>query len=178
MALLGFPLAFLIFAQARPIVGFLYGGRFIESVLPLQVMAFSLLFTYLYSATQAALDSSRNEARSALVWLAATVSNVLVDLVLIPRFGYVGSSFATLLSEATVFTGGYLVLRHRLALRVPFRLLVQVGALAALTALLVSALPVHLLVLAGAAVLVYGVLVLGSGLLSRQELKTLLARGG
>jgi O-antigen/teichoic acid export membrane protein len=177
MALVGFPLAFLIFAQAERIVAFLYADRFAASVLPLQVMAFCLLFTYLYSATQAALDASHNEARSALVWLAATLLNVGADLVLIPRYGYVGSSFATLLSEATVFAGGYFVLRRRLSLRVEAPMLARVGGVAALTALAVSWLGPGLIVVGAAAAFIYPALVLASGLLSRQELKAILARG-
>jgi O-antigen/teichoic acid export membrane protein len=173
----GFPLAFLIFAQAGRIITFLYANRFAESVLPLKIMAFCLLFTYLYSTTQAALDASHNEARSALVWLAATVSNVVVDLILIPRYGYVGSAMATLLSEMTVFAGGYIVLRRRLSLRLGGALLLKVGGLAALTALLVSVLKLHLLLLAAAAVLIYPALVFFAGIFSRQELKMLFARG-
>ncbi|MFH0810072.1 MAG: flippase, partial [Pseudomonadota bacterium] len=61
MALAGFPLAFLIFAQAEGIVTWLYSGRYGESVQPLRIIAFSLLFTARYSATQAAPDASRNE---------------------------------------------------------------------------------------------------------------------
>jgi O-antigen/teichoic acid export membrane protein len=177
MALAGFPLAFVIFAQAERIIAFLYSGRFAESVLPLQIMAFCLLFTYLYSATQAALDSSRNEVRSAFVWLAATVANVAVDFILIPRWGYVGASLATLLSEMMVFAGGWLVLRRRLSLPVQGRLLARVGGVAALTGLLVWPLKAHLLVVAAAAAVIYPALVFGSGLLSARELKTMLAGG-
>ena len=177
MALAGFPLAFMLFAEAEPIINFLYGGRFPQSVLPLRVMAFCLLFTYLYSATQAALDSSHNEARSALIWLAATLINVGVDLLTIPHYGYVGSSFATLLSEATVFTGGYLVLRRRLGLGMEAGLLARVGGVAALSALAASRLPLHLVAVAASAALIYLGLVAASGLVSRQELRTLLARG-
>lgn len=178
MALVGFPLAFLLYFEAGRIIAFLYAERFAASVVPLKVMAFCLLFTYLYSATQAALDSSRNEGRSALVWLAATLLNLAADLLLIPRYGYVGSSFATLLSEATVFAGGYLVLRRRLALGMEGPLLLRVGAVAVATALAVSWLRLHLLIVAGAAALLYAVLVMAAGLVSRQELRSLLARGG
>jgi O-antigen/teichoic acid export membrane protein len=177
MALAGFPLAFLIFAQADRIVAFLYAERFAESVLPLKIMAFCLLFTYLYSATQAALDASHNEARSALVWLVATLVNLAVDLAVIPRFGYVGSSAATLLSEVIVFAGGYLVLRRRLALGLGGPLLAKVGGVAALSAFLVSRLQANIVVLGAAAALIYPGLVLASGLLSRREIKTLFARG-
>ena len=177
MALAGFPLAFLIFAQAGRIIGFLYARRFDESVLPLQIMAFCLLFTYLYSATQAALDASHNEARSAIVWLVATVANIAVDLVVIPRYGYVGSAVATLISEMIVFAGGYVVLRRHLGLGMQAGLLLRIGGVAGLTALLCAQLKLHLIVIGVLAALLYPALAVASGLLSRQDLKTMLAKG-
>ncbi|MFH0810767.1 MAG: polysaccharide biosynthesis C-terminal domain-containing protein, partial [Pseudomonadota bacterium] len=148
-----------------------------ESVLPLRIMAFCLLFTYLYSATQAALDASRNEGGSAVVWLVATVANVVVDFVVIPRYGYVGSSVATLLSEIMVFAGGWLVLRRNLSLGMQVSLLARIGGVAALSVLVVFPLEkTHLLLFGAVAALVYLVLVLVSGLLRPSEVRLLFAR--
>jgi len=176
MALVGFPLAFLIFSQAGPIVDFLYASKFAEAVAPLRVMGFCLLFTYLYSASQAALDSSHNEGASALVWLAATLINIAVDLVVIPRYGYVGSAMATLISEAVVFIGSYLILRIRLGLRLSLATLAQIAAVSGVTAWVVSILQINVILVGAAAVLLYPGLVWLSGLLSGREIRALLAK--
>lgn len=56
-------------------------------------------------------------------------------------------------------------------------MLARVGGVAALTALAVSWLGPGLIVVGAAAAFIYPALVLASGLLSRQELKAILARG-
>jgi O-antigen/teichoic acid export membrane protein len=84
---------------ARPLVFLLFGPDYAPSLLPLQIMAWSLLpYTY---AAQASLElvSSGREAPVILAATLALVATALLFLVLVPPFGLAGAGWAVLLGE-------------------------------------------------------------------------------
>jgi O-antigen/teichoic acid export membrane protein len=115
------------------------------------------------------------------------VSNIVLCLVLIPRFGLQGALWATLASYAIGALASYGLGRRALALPVPWETLGRAGLAAALMALAVAATPalggvleLSLKALVGIAVygaLAYGLDICGARTHSGRLVRALQARG-
>jgi O-antigen/teichoic acid export membrane protein len=66
------------------------------------------------------------EKQAARVYGSLGVANVLFNLILIPAFGIIGSSFATVLTDAFGAMQYYFVLRHELGAGLRFRSILRI----------------------------------------------------
>lgn len=85
---------------AGPAVLLLFGSQYQQAAAPLQVLAGGAVFvfcTWILHAAAVATNLDRRLLGAALIGL---VSNVGLNLLLIPRYGMVGSAWATVTSEA------------------------------------------------------------------------------
>lgn len=100
---------------AAPIVGLIFGSGYVASVEPLQILLLLLPLAYIRNVSQGALlaHGRQDQMLRTVVWAAAT--NVVLNLLLIPRWGLAGAAWATVATEAvrTVLAGVYV---HRLGL--------------------------------------------------------------
>jgi len=115
LALLGLPLAVGLGVMASPIVHFTRG--FEPSIPALQILAPSVVLLFVNNAfiyTLTAINRQLDFTRLAVFTLAV---NVVLNLALIPPFGYLGAAAASTITEAALFAGGWWLLhRQRLSL--------------------------------------------------------------
>lgn len=114
LVLLGWPLSVGTFVLAHPI------GRvfrlFPESYPSLRILALAITFLFVNSAFTAMLYSIDRQDLFAWTTAAAVVVNVGLNLVLIPRWGYLAASADTVVTEAAFSVVAYWFLRRRRAL--------------------------------------------------------------
>ncbi len=113
MALLVYPISFGLFLLGDRIVILLFRGEFADAIPALRIMAFSLLFTSLQSVLTVSLNSCKEEKKVAFVMVVVTATNIIMNLILIPKFAFIGASISTLVSEVIRFTGNYYYFRKR-----------------------------------------------------------------
>jgi O-antigen/teichoic acid export membrane protein len=102
-------------AAAPGIVHVAYGGAYAAAAAPLQVLALALPFFFLnYALTHQVIAWDGQRAYLGIS-LAALVTNVAGNLLLIPSLGMWGAAWSTLLTECVVCAGCFLALRRRLA---------------------------------------------------------------
>ena len=83
---------------SKPIVSLIYGVKFLPSVPALSILIWSQIFIF-YGVIHYEILISTNKQRLYLLFCSTgAVSNVILNLVLIPRYGIVGASIATLIS--------------------------------------------------------------------------------
>ena len=99
----------------------LYGSQYADAVAPFQILAVAVLFTFVnYALTQLIAHDLH---RRYLTYTATVfVLNLLLCLVLVPRFGPVGAAWSVVLSEAVL-----LILCRRALSRMPRRSAAVVG---------------------------------------------------
>jgi O-antigen/teichoic acid export membrane protein len=114
IALVVFPIAFALCTIGDKIILIFFGSEFIEAVLPLRIMTFSLLFSSLHMILITALNSSNREKDVARVVIFATIANIIINLLLIPRLGSTGAGIAVFTSEIIKYCGSYYYFRKRL----------------------------------------------------------------
>jgi O-antigen/teichoic acid export membrane protein len=111
--LMGWPMAVGLSVLAGPVTALLYKPEYAKSEFALQVLAFAMGIAFVNNAFIGALNAS--DRQSSFTWAAAwsLVVNVVLNLTLIPIFGYMGASWATVLTELTLGVAGWvLTARH------------------------------------------------------------------
>jgi len=122
------PITMGICILSKKIVLLLYGTEYFGSATALQLLSCSLLFNSLNSIQSSMLISVDKQKVNSLVVGIGCIVNVVLNLVLIPKYDYIGAAFATLLSVIAVFTSGYYSVSKLIS--VPKRLLFSKPALA------------------------------------------------
>lgn len=84
---------------AKPAVYILYGEAYMPTVAPLRVITWYTAFSYLGVARNAWIVCENRQRYLIWVYASAAVSNVLLNLVLIPRFGATGAAVASLTAQ-------------------------------------------------------------------------------
>lgn len=100
LTLLGLPVMLLLIALARPIITVLYGDDYLESVTVLRILAVAVFLIFVDTANTLVLYSGDNLRTVMLLSVGTMTANVVLNLILIPRYSYNGAAVATILSTA------------------------------------------------------------------------------
>jgi O-antigen/teichoic acid export membrane protein len=174
LLLIGWPMSVGIVVLAQPLNNALFGSSYGPSEPALRILALSLGFAFVNNAFIGALSASDHQA--SFTWAAgwSLIANLAMNLVLIPSFGYLGASWATVMTEIVLGAVGWtLTARHigrvpvwRLSWRLVLAGLVMGAAIFPLSGLGGMAMAIPIVV----GVAVYGATVLLLRGLTREEI--------
>jgi O-antigen/teichoic acid export membrane protein len=103
LAIVFVPLPFLGWLVAERLLVFLYGAEYAAGSLALRILLFSLPWMAFRSLFRIILVTYHLQRLDLKTVLAGTLTNVAVDLALVPRWGVLGAALATLSSELMIF---------------------------------------------------------------------------
>jgi O-antigen/teichoic acid export membrane protein len=103
LIVLGLPMTVGTMLLAHHIISLLYGAEFTRSIVALQILAWDILLFFLYSLLGTLLISIDRQKEMAVAGGICALVNVILNLILIPSFSYVGSSVATIACEVILF---------------------------------------------------------------------------
>lgn len=153
LAVLGLPLAVGLGVTADSIVHATRG--FEQSIPALRILAPSVALLFVNNAfiyTLTAINRQFDFTRLALATLAV---NVVLNLALIPPYGYLGAAAASTITEVALFAGGWWLLRRHLASLAIIGSIARVLASAVIMGVivyLIRSLPVPIVIILGAVV--------------------------
>lgn len=124
---------FVIFAEQ--IVAIFFGKEFQNAILPFQILAVSLIFTVPFHAIEFTLVSINKQNFLFLCPLIGLVMRTILNLVMIPEFGYVGASIAATCGYFFLFLIGFLFINRFVAFQPIHKLLLRPVIAALLLAL-------------------------------------------
>ncbi|CAN5169511.1 flippase [soil metagenome] len=87
---------------AEPMVRVLYGDQYLSAAPALRLLAFAMLFIFLRQQAVEVLDNVDLRGATVGVFAVSLSVNLLLNLMLIPRFGYLGAAGSTVVTEALV----------------------------------------------------------------------------
>lgn len=125
------PISVGIAVLARPIILFLFTEEFLPSVLPLQILIVSLIFSFLSFPLGAALNASDRQKTQTTIVGVVMVVNIIMNLLLIPSIGVSGAAVSALVGNFLLTFLGYIFmaqsieLDHTMFLRTFFKVLVS-----------------------------------------------------
>lgn len=156
MAMIGIPFGVGTTVLAERLILFLFGSDYVESVLPLQIIIWAMVFIFINCICPVGLNSVNRQKLSVLVTGGGIIFNVALNLILIPPFGAIGTSSATVATEVlTTVIFFVLFSRHIGSLHIVSAVLRPLIASAAMAGMLIAFyfLPLWLLIIG--AVMVY-----------------------
>lgn len=106
LAILAVPIAFGIFSLAEPLILKLYGASYAASVLPLQVAIFTVIFIFLNYPIGSLLNATDRQMTNTAIMGVCMALNVVLNVILIPRFSYLGAAISTAISHTLLFVIG------------------------------------------------------------------------
>jgi O-antigen/teichoic acid export membrane protein len=176
MLFVGLPMAFTVTLWARPVVTLFYGSAFSGSAVALQIIIWSAAAMYVGVILGSTFVSANLQSLSMKLTVGAVVFNVALNLLVIPRYGYLGASATTVATEtflvcldiAFLERTGYPLRARQMAAPSFFGLAV----ISAVSAVLLRY-GAHLVLITGTALAIYAVIIYKLGL--DQEDKQLIA---
>jgi O-antigen/teichoic acid export membrane protein len=99
MMMLGLPIGFGIAILAERIVFSLFGSAYANSVVPLQIIVWALVLIFINCICPVGLNSVNRQRLSVVVVGVGIIFNISLNLMLIPPFGAIGTSIATVATE-------------------------------------------------------------------------------
>ncbi|MDO8626336.1 MAG: flippase [Candidatus Magasanikbacteria bacterium] len=175
-----FPLALGIIAVARPLVLKLYGAEFEPSIIVLQVLMLSLIFGFLSFISGAVLNASNRQNTQTVLMGVALIVNVILNLLLLPRYGLVGAAWAALATNIILTVAGFMMCDRFLKFsylaifKLALRYLIPAVIMSVSTAKLIPVVTIFPAILIS--ILLYGLLILITRGVLFSELKELYQR--
>jgi O-antigen/teichoic acid export membrane protein len=118
MQIIAFPIGIGTTFLADRIILTIFGNGFTNSIIALKILIWTLVFTFSGSAFVNLLQSTNRQSVITRMSAISVVVNVLTNLLLIPKFSYVGSSIATVITEI-VLVGGIVFVAYRSGYGIP-----------------------------------------------------------
>ncbi|MGH7642824.1 MAG: flippase [Candidatus Dormibacteria bacterium] len=124
LAALGMPFAVFLGFGAAPFLSARFIQVYPQSAPALRILALAIVFMFVNSTFVFGLGAMDRQLDSVILSVLSIVVNVALNLILIPIFpratGYLGSSWATVITEVFLLVAGYLMVRRRLEYRLPW----------------------------------------------------------
>ncbi|KZX12582.1 flippase [Methanobrevibacter curvatus] len=102
LLLLIFPVAIALQFYSSPIISLIYGNSYEESATILNILIWSVVFIFINGSSTALLNSSFLEKNVLKINVFACMVNVILNLILIPKYSSIGASFATIVTGVVI----------------------------------------------------------------------------
>lgn len=99
MILIGLPIGVGITLLANQIIVLIFGQAFLESAPALQILIWATVFTFANSAFVQLFQSTNRQVLLTKITFIGMIVNIILNLILIPKFSFIAASFNTLITE-------------------------------------------------------------------------------
>ena len=103
MLIISLPLPVLLTMSSNPIISLLYGNAFSDASLSLNLLSWTLPFLFLISLQSFVLTSEGKQILNTISAGIGFMTKLILDILLVQEYGYLGASFATLISYIILF---------------------------------------------------------------------------
>ena len=103
MILIVLPIMTGLIMLADRIIFYVYSSAFANSVIALQILAASLIFSFVHYLMGFLLNAIDKQKLFTLTASITAVFNIVLNIFLIPKYSYIGAGVATLISEVLSF---------------------------------------------------------------------------
>lgn len=160
LVILGTLIASVLWAFGDRIVILVYGSKFVSAIQAVKLLALIIPLRFIDTSLEVALNASNREVARAKAIFAAALTNLVLDIILIPPYQMMGAVYATVLTECVLCAMFVWFLRAEAHEMLAWRGFIgpALGAAAILAASLLLN-TVNIWLLGGMSVLLYGLIV-------------------
>jgi len=164
---LALPMALVVTLLARPIISLVFGSQFIGSIGALQILIWAGATMYVSMLVGTAFVTANKQMLSMKLVIVSLILNIVLNLILIPKYSYIGAAATAVASEVFgLFLGIFFLGKYGYKFTTANTWLVPligISAAGALVALL-SLLTVNIFMTALAPLVLYGIIVYVMGI--------------
>lgn len=113
MIIIGIPTAAAVTILADQIILLIFGTNYLPSIIALQIIVWTIIFTFSGAAFIKLLEATNKQLIVTKISIMCVIANILLNLVLIPRFSYIGASISTVLTEM-ILVGSVIVISYKI----------------------------------------------------------------
>ncbi len=99
MILIGIPIGFAVTILANKIIVLIFGLGYLGSVVALQILIWTIVFTFSGATFIRLFEATNRQLIVAKISVVCLIVNILLNLILIPKFSYIGACIATVITE-------------------------------------------------------------------------------
>lgn len=99
MIIIGLPIGFGTTLLAGRIILLIFGTGYIPSIIALQILVWSIIFTFAGASYVQLLQSTNKQLIITKISITCLMINIILNLILIPPYSFVGASIATFITE-------------------------------------------------------------------------------
>ncbi len=153
-----------------PLIRFLYTDEYLPSAIALKVLIWDIPFL-MFTSFGGNITTIVNEERAAArIYGINTLANVILNLIAIPRFGVIGASLVTVVTDFVGALQFHFFLKRKMDLPDITGILIRAVAASTIMGLIIWKLPNwNLFLLIGLGALIYGIALVVSGVITRDE---------
>ncbi len=111
--ILAVPVVVFLTVLSHSIVLILGGQEFLSSALPLKILAFVVGLVFLNNLGGRALIALELQRTGMWIYISGAVLNIVANLLVIPKYSYIGASFTTLITEIVVTIMMFLIIYQK-----------------------------------------------------------------
>lgn len=99
MLIIGIPLGTAVTILADNIIILVFGYGYLQSIIALQILIWTTVFTFAAAAFVRLLEATNRQLIMTKISAITVIVNILLNLILIPEFSYIGASISTVITE-------------------------------------------------------------------------------
>ncbi|WP_094229073.1 flippase [Methanolobus psychrotolerans] len=115
------PISFGGVILGNEIIYMIYKEEFANSVMVFKILTFTIIFNSLISIQTVLLVAANKQQLNNISVSACAIINIILNLILIPQYSYVGAGIATLVSVVCLYIFGFYFIHRNLMIQ-PFRI--------------------------------------------------------
>ena len=115
---LGLIMSMIVFIFAKPMIMALFGPLYMPSVQPLKILIWTVPLIYMNAVLLYTLIAADLQHNIVMAISIIALLNFLLNIVVIPKYGYIGSSYVTVLSELIIFVSYSILVKKKVALSI------------------------------------------------------------
>ena len=103
MLIIGFPIGVGTTLLADRFILLIFGAEYTPSIIALQILVWAIVLIFARTAFERVLESANRQIIVTEVFGGCALLNVILNVILIPRYSYIGAAVATLITDFAVF---------------------------------------------------------------------------
>lgn len=123
--IIGLPISVGIFMISDKIILLLYDQQYTNSIIALRILAWDVIIIFLIQCISYLLISIDKQKKIVIFFGVTVILNIILNLILIPNFSYVGSGVATIISEFILLSILYYIASLAINLKSLYKIMIK-----------------------------------------------------
>ena len=118
----GIPITVIMIGLAKPIIFLIAGNQFINSITVLQILAPTSFLIFINWIFLVAIIGGDKQNRLILPYLFLAIFNIIINLILIPKYSYIGAAITTVATQILALGIPWVLTKKFFSIKISFRI--------------------------------------------------------